>query len=274
MSSYSLTELCKHLRYDIALMSHRGRAAHLGSSLSCVEIIAVLYDRILTIDPKKPQDPQRDIFLLSKGHGISTLYAVLAYKGFFPKEDLLSFNQNGSFLPEHPTPYCTPGVEFATGSLGHGLSVALGIAYAAKLKDQPKKIFVLLSDGECNEGSVWEAAMLAPKKNLPLVVFIDYNKWQATDRSDNVMQLSPLKEKWQAFGWHAMEIDGHNIDEIEKAAHKALSLKQPVAIVAHTIKGKGFPFMEDDNNWHYRIPNEEDLQKCRESLSILQEMPS
>lgn len=242
-------------------MSHRGEAAHLGSSLSCVDLILGAYS-CLSIDPN---NPLRDRFILSKGHAVSTLYAVLAHHRFFPEEALNAFNEDGSDFPEHPTPLCAPGVEMATGSLGHGLPVGLGMALAAKINRHDYKVMVLMSDGECNEGSVWEAALFAPAKKLNNVtVVIDFNKWQATGRSEEVLQLSPLREKWAAFGWDAIEIDGHDEQQI-LAAYRAPS-NRPKAIIAHTVKGKGVSFMENDNNWHYRIPSVEDLAKAKKEL--------
>lgn len=263
-------DLARKIRYQIVEMSKIGHAPHLGSSLSCVELLIAAYYSFLRIDPSHPADPQRDRFILSKGHAISTLYAVLASRGFFPSEYLNTFNQDGSSLPEHPTPKCVPGVEMATGSLGHGLSVGIGMALASRILNQPYRVMVLLSDGECNEGSVWEAAMFAPARKLDnLIAIVDFNKWQATGRSEEIMQLSPLKEKWSAFGWQTYEIDGHSIDEILSVFSKIPeSTGKPTAIIANTVKGRGLSFMEDDNNWHYRIPNAEEVMKAKLELGI------
>jgi transketolase len=202
---------------------------------------------------------------LSKGHAAAALYATLAWRGFISKADLLQYGKKGSLLEEHPSPKL-PGVEAATGSLGHGLPIGNGMALAARIQKQDYRVFVLMSDGECNEGSVWEAAMLAGRHGFSnLTAFIDFNKWQATDRSQQVLQLDPLLDKWTAFGWEAVEIDGHNHEEIYSAA-QAQNPDRPRLIVAHTIKGKGVSFMEDDNNWHYRIPTEDEVLKAKKEL--------
>lgn len=265
-----LRRIAAEIRFRVVRMSHLGRAPHLGSSLSCVDLVVASYFRLLKIDPQAPMDPNRDRFILSKGHAVSTLYAALAQRGFFSLKHLETFNQNGGCLPEHPTPQCVSGVEVATGSLGHGLPIGIGQALAAKIQGQSYRVVVLMSDGECNEGSVWEAALFAPIHKLEnLIVMIDFNKWQATGRSEQIMQLSPLKEKWSAFGWQSYEIDGNSMEEILSAFSKIPETPgKPTAIIAHTVKGKGVSFMEDDNNWHYRIPNEEELEKAKRDLGI------
>lgn len=264
-----LESLAKQLRYQIIQMSLEGDAPHLGSSLSCVDVVAAAYWSFLRIDPNDPQKRNRDRFILSKGHAITTLYAALAYRGFFPKELLKTFNHDGSSLPEHPSPKCAPGVEMATGSLGHGLSVGIGQALAGKILNEKYRVMVLMSDGECNEGSVWEAALFAPKQNLNnLIAVVDFNKWQATGRSEEVMSLSPLKDKWDAFGWEAYEIDGNDMKQILNVFSKIPYAKKPVAIIAHTVKGKAISFMEDDNNWHYRIPSEKEVALAKSELGI------
>lgn len=264
----TLKKLANEIRYKIVEMSKTGKAPHLGSSLSCVDLLIAAYFSFLRIDPLNPADRCRDRFILSKGHAISTLYAVLAKKGLFAEDLLKTFNQDGSCLPEHPTPHCAPGIEMATGSLGHGLSVGIGQALAGRILNEHYRVMVLLSDGECNEGSVWEAALFAPARKLDNVIaIIDFNKWQATGRSEEVMQLSPLKEKWAAFGWQTYDIDGHNIEEILSVFSKIPEIQgKPTAIIAHTVKGKGVSFMEDDNNWHYRIPKDEELMRAKIEL--------
>jgi transketolase len=263
-----LKKIASEIRYKIIEMSRYGKAPHLGSSLSCTDLIVAAYFHFLRIDPDTPNDPLRDRFFLSKGHAISTLYAVLAKRGFFSEDLLKTFNRDGGCLPEHPTPHCVPGVEIATGSLGHGLSVGIGHALAAKIQGQSYRTMVLMSDGECNEGSVWEAALFAPVHHLNnLIAIVDFNKWQATGRSEQIMSLSPLKEKWAAFGWQSYEIDGNSMEEILDIFSKISdSPGKPTAIIAHTIKGKGVSFMETDNNWHYRIPNDEELLKAKQEL--------
>lgn len=262
-----LKQIAADIRFQIIQMSKNGKAPHLGSSLSCVDLIVAAYFCFLKLDQSGAG--ARDRFILSKGHAISTLYAVLAKKGFFPEELLKTFNQNGSSLPEHPTPRCVPGIEMATGSLGHGLSVGIGQALAGRILNQSYRVMALLSDGECNEGSVWEAALFAPTRKLDnLIAIIDFNKWQATGRSEEIMHLAPLKEKWAAFGWEAYEIDGHNFEEILSTFSKIPAKSgKPTAIIAHTVKGKGISFMEDDNNWHYRIPTEEEVAKAKCELN-------
>jgi len=266
-----LKKIASKIRGKVIEMSHKARTPHLGSSLSCIDIIVAIYWGILDIDPEKPVEQDRDRFILSKGHAATALYAALAERGFFPTEILETYNTNGGRLAEHPGLQCVPGVEAATGSLGHGLSIGLGIALASKIQCKKYKTFVLLSDGECNEGSVWEAAMFAPAKNLNnICVIVDYNKWQATGRTNEIMALEPLKEKWTAFGWEAYEIDGHDItmliDHLKKIpGHNG----RPIALIAHTVKGKGVSFMEDDNNWHYRIPTVEEVEASKEELGLL-----
>jgi transketolase len=265
-----LERIAAEIRCKLVEMACRSRVPHLGSSLSCVDILVAAYWAAMRIDPTNPCDPERDRFILSKGHAATTLYAALAYRGYFPVDELDCFAMPGCALPEHPGPSCAPGVEVATGSLGHGLSVGLGMAVAGRIQKSSFRVFCVLSDGECNEGSVWEAAMLAPAHRLDNVMaIIDYNKWQATARSNEVMALSPLKAKWEAFGWHAYELDGHDMQELVNAVSNLPDGSgKPVAIIAHTVKGKGVSFMEDDNNWHYRIPTEAELTKAREELGL------
>ncbi len=228
------------------------------------------YFTAVRIDANKPEDPLRDRCILSKGHAATALYATLAERGFFPKEWLDSFAQHGSPLAEQPAPNCAPGVELATGSLGHGLPVGIGMAMAARIQKRDYRVFVIMSDGECNEGSVWEAAMFAPATNLErLMVVVDYNKWQATGRSNEVMSLSPLVKKWEAFGWSASEIDGHDMGGLIQAmARVPDGSGKPIALIANTIKGKGVSFMEDDNNWHYRVPKPEEVAAAKKELGL------
>lgn len=264
------TRLTARLRHRLIRMSHDAGTPHLGSALSCVDILATLYWGILRIDPARPEAPDRDRFILSKGHAASALYAVLAERGFFPTSWLDSFAQHGSPLAEQPAPRCAPGVEWATGSLGHGLPVGLGMALAGRIQHLPYHTYVCLSDGECNEGTVWEAALFAAAQKLDhLAVVIDYNKWQATGRSDEVMALPSLREKWAAFGWHASEVDGHDpqalLNALSSLPHPS---GKPLAVIAHTVKGRGVSFMEDDNNWHYRIPTAAEVDEAGRQLGI------
>jgi transketolase len=248
-------------------MSHDGQAPHLGSALSCVDILTAIYWSAANISPESSTSPQRDRVILSKGHAAAALYATLAERGFFDAELLETYAQDGSHLPEQMSPGCIAGVEAATGSLGHGLPLGLGMALAARIQDQQFRVWVVLSDGECNEGSVWEAAMFAAAQQLDHVTaVIDYNGWQATGRSDEILQLRPLDDKWRAFGWEVQTIDGHNPAELVAALTSSKSAGCPRAIIARTIKGRGVSFMEDDNNWHYRIPNSEEVRRATDEL--------
>ena len=266
-----LSKLSKELRRRIIKTSYSAKIPHIGSCLSCLELLIYIYWEELKIDIKNPIEPDRDRFILSKGHGAPALFQVLAERGFYPLSKLDDFGKAGSVFHEHPPkPGYIPGVEAATGSLGHGFPMALGMSLSGKIKKKDFKTTALLSDGECNEGSIWEAALLASAKKLnKLTIFIDYNKWQATGRSQEIMSLEPLQEKWSSFGWDTIEIDGHNFEEIENSLKVLEQGKKPSAIIAHTIKGKGISFMEDNNNWHYRIPNEDELQSALKELEII-----
>lgn len=270
LSIDQLDQTAREIRGMLVEMSHRTGGAHLGSALSCVDIMVALFWQKLSINPAKPDNPLRDRFILSKGHAATALYVTLAKRGYFPLETLADYACHGSCLPEHPSPHCVPGVEAATGSLGHGLSLGLGMALAGRIQKQSYNVYVLMSDGECNEGSVWEAAMFAPAQHIDNVfAVIDFNKWQATGRSREVMALDPLKEKWEAFGWSAYEVDGHDLTALIKTL-KGLpdGSGKPTVIIAHTVKGSGISFMEDDNNWHYRIPTAQEVLKARKELRL------
>jgi transketolase len=269
MDVQNLKSIASAIRQRVIELSHKAGTPHLGSSLSCVDILVALYWSVLRIDPRRPDDPLRDRFLLSKGHAALALYVTLARRGFFPEALLDTYNRDGGCLAEHPGPGCVPGVEAATGSLGHGLPLGLGMALAGRIRKQDYRVFVLMSDGECNEGSSWEAALSAPAKRLDNVtVIVDYNKWQATGRSNEVMALAPLRQKWQSFGWNAVELDGHDLDALCRALQAPRQPGMPRAIIAHTTKGRGVSFMEDDNNWHYRIPNAEEVRKAAQELQV------
>lgn len=259
------------LRAQIIENSHRTQTPHLGSCLSCVDILVAAYFHALRMDPAKPQDPERDRFILSKGHGAPALFHVLAMRGFYPESMLDNYGEDGGIFAEHPpTPDKLPGIEAATGALGHGLSIALGMALSARIQKRSYKVLALLGDGECNEGSVWEAAMLAAAQKVDnLGVIVDFNKWQATGRSKEVMALEPFADKWRAFGWNAYEVDGHDMGALVDVLSKFPdSNGKPTAVIAHTVKGKGVSFMEDDNNWHYRIPSADEILKARIELGI------
>ena len=260
-------EIARRIRAKLVRMSHAAGAPHLGSAMSCVDMLVAAYWGFLEIDPTRADDPLRDRLILSKGHAAAALYATLAERGFFATELLDTYGKDGSQLPEQMSPRCVPGVEAATGSLGHGLPLGLGMALAGRIQQQDYRVVVIVSDGECNEGSVWEAAMMAAAQQVRhLTVMIDFNRWQATGRSEEVLSISPLRDKWLAFGWDAVDIDGHDINGIVAALERADTTSQPSAIVCRTVKGKGVSFMEDDNNWHYRIPSDEELEAALREL--------
>lgn len=264
-----LDSLAKQIRARVIETSHKSRTPHLGSCLSCVDILTALYFSVLGIDPSRHNASDRDRFILSKGHGAPALFQVLAMRGFYSESLLESYGQDGGVFAEHPPiPEYLAGVEAATGSLGHGLSLGLGMALAGRIQQNCYKVYALLSDGECNEGSVWESAMLAASQKADnLCAIIDFNKWQATGRSREIMALDPLIDKWRAFGWNAIEIDGHDMQSIlEALAEFPAANNKPTAIIANTIKGKGVSFMEDDNNWHYRIPTLEEVEMAQKEL--------
>lgn len=260
--------LAHRIRYHTLLMIHRARSSHIGTSFSMAELLAVLYGKILRIDPAYPDWPDRDRFILSKGHGCAALYAVLAERGFFPLKWLDTFYQNGSRLPGHATHTYLPGVEVSTGSLGHGLSIACGMALAAKRDGKSYRVFALLSDGECDEGSTWEAVLFASHHRLDnLIAIVDYNKIQSVGRVEEVINLEPFAEKWRSFGWAVREIDGHDIPEIEDALTQVpFETGRPSCVIAHTVKGKGVSFMEDKLLWHYRSPQGEEYDAALAEL--------
>ncbi len=260
--------LAKKLREDVLRMTHRAKSSHVGTSLSMVDLLAVLYSGILRVDPGRSDWPDRDRFILSKGHGAAGLYAVLAEVGFFPVKWLEQYYADGSYLAGHITNTGIPGVEVSTGSLGHGLAIACGIALAGKRAERPYRVFVMLSDGECDEGSTWEGVLFAGHHRLDnLVTIVDYNKIQSLGRVEEVLDLEPFGKKWEAFDWSVREIDGHNFDEIERTL-KAIPFEtgRPSCVVAHTVKGKGVSFMENKLLWHYRAPNVEELHQALREL--------
>tara|TARA_Y100000741_G_scaffold79020_1_gene57731 strand:- start:3752 stop:4546 length:795 start_codon:yes stop_codon:yes gene_type:complete len=260
-------KIASKLRYRVIQMSSAAKTAHLASALSCIDILTVLYEGIIKFDSKNPKFPDRDRFILSKGHAATALYAILNYKGIISDDELRGYSKKDSLLEEHPSPKL-PGVEAATGSLGHGLAIGNGMALAAKIKNKKYKTYILLSDGECNEGSVWEAAMFSPMHSLDsLTAIVDFNKWQATGRSREVLNIDSMIEKWKSFGWHVLEIDGHNHHEIKTALQDS-SENKPKMVIANTIKGKGVSFMEDDNNWHYRSPTSEEVELAKIELKL------
>ena len=257
----------KELRRDIVKMLHTAKSGHPGGSLSELEILIALYYEVMNIDPKNPQKEDRDLFVLSKGHACPGLYAVLADKGYFPKEDLWTLRKIDSMLQGHPDSHKTKGIDVNAGSLGQGASVSVGLALAAKRKNNGQKVYCLLGDGECQEGLVWEAAMSASHYKLDNLTFIlDNNGLQIDGKNDEVMSLGNIKEKFSAFGFKTFEVDGHNVEEIVKALKENVS-GQPKFIQAHTIKGKGISFMENNVGWHGKAPNDEELEIALKELA-------
>ena len=235
--------MARRVRAGVVRMAHEGKAPHVGSALSCTDLLAALYFSVMKNDPAEPIAPERDRFVLSKGHGCTAHYATLAERGYFPSSVLSEYAQDGGRLAEHPSRASVPGIDVATGSLGHGLPIAAGMALAAKMRGEKHRTFALLSDAECFEGSVWEAALFASARRLDnLVAIVDFNRWSAMARTDAV--LEPLAVKWTAFGWLAMEIDGHNLGEIVEALESVPAVPgRPTAVIARTVKGKGVSFM-------------------------------
>lgn len=262
-------KIAKEVRKKILEMCARAKSSHIGSAFSTVDILISLYFQILKIDPKNPFLDSRDRFILSKGHACSALYAVLAKRGFFPEEVLDTYSMNGGKLFGHVTKEIVPGVETSTGSLGHGLPMGIGIALAGKHDKKDFRVFVLLSDGECDEGSVWEAAMFAGHHKLSnLIAIVDYNKLQAFGRTNEVINLEPFALRWKSFGWSVVEVDGHDFEQLIKNLEKVPFEKdRPSLIIAHTVKGKGVSFMEDKLEWHYKSPNDDELAKAMKELS-------
>lgn len=257
-----LKSIARKMRYEAIEAIGRAGSGHLGGVLSIIEILTVLYFAVLRVDPKKPKWEKRDRFILSKGHGGPALYVILAEKGFFPKEWLNELDASGSRLPKHIDRLKVPGIEVSTGALGQGLSIGVGMALAEKLDFRNEYgIYVLLGDGECNSGQVWEAAMAAAKYQLDnLIVIIDRNKLQVDGFCRDVMPTEPLATKWRAFGWHAIEADGHDTVEILKAFRLAEKTKgKPTVFIAHTTKGKGVSFMENRVEWHARSISQKEI---------------
>jgi transketolase len=235
-------------------MLRAARRGHVGSAFSCIDVLRVLYDDVLRFDPTNPRWPARDRCILSKGHGCLALYALLADKGFFPLEELDRFCAADSILGGHPDANKVPGVEASTGALGHGLSIGLGMALHLRMAKSSSRVFVILGDGECNEGSIWEAAMCAGKHRLShLTAIVDYNKHQAYGATRKVQDLEPFADKWRAFGFAVREVDGHDIEELRSTLlDLPIDPNKPTAIIAHTIKGKGAAFAENNMKWHHK----------------------
>jgi transketolase len=261
VSDDDLRALARRLRSHSLRMISQAKTSHIGSCLSMADILAVLYGRILHLDPKQPAWPDRDRLIVSKGHAAAVTYAAIAEAGFMPKERLAEYARNGGQLYGHVTHVGVPGVEFSSGSLGHGLPVGAGMALTGKRAGAAWRVFVVMSDGECDEGSNWEAILFAGHHQLDnLTIVIDYNKIQSLDWVDKTLKLEPLADKFRAFGWSVREVDGHQVAELS-AALEAVPLEtgRPNAIIAHTVKGKGVSWMEGKVLWHYRPPTPDEL---------------
>lgn len=267
----NITELKKkaiEIRKDILTMLSAAGSGHTGGSLSMVEILLTLYCCIMNHKPSEPEWPDRDRFILSKGHGCPALYAVLANFGYFPKEELMTLRKMGSRLQGHPQKGL-PGVEISSGSLGQGLSISNGMALSARLDKRNSRIYCMMGDGETNEGQVWEAAMTAAHYKLDsLCGIIDYNKYCIDGLLKDVMGIEPIADKWRSFGWHVMETNGHSFEDLIKAFEAAKTIKgKPSMVIAHTIKGKGVSFMECENKWHGVAPKKEELELALKELN-------
>lgn len=261
----------RHLRRQIVRTLEKGGRGHVGSAFSLVEMLRVLYDEVLRYDPKNPRWPERDRFILSKGHGCLALYVLLAEKGFFPEDELWKFCKADGILGGHPEAGKIPGVEASTGSLGHGLPIAVGMALAARMDGARHRVFVVVSDGESNEGSLWEAALCAAKHRLSnLTVLVDYNKQQSYGTTYEVLDLEPFAEKWRAFGFAVEEVDGHSLGELRAALGRVpFAPDKPSAIICHTIKGKGVSFVENNLSWHHK--NRVTPEEIRSLLAALED---
>ena len=264
MNKLELQKTANEIRKGIVSGVHAAKAGHPGGSLSAADIFTYLYFEEMNVDPKNPKDPDRDRFVLSKGHTAPGLYAALAEKGYFPKEDLLTLRHLGSYLQGHPDMKHIPGVDMSSGSLGQGISAAVGMALGAKLQNKAFRVYTLLGDGEIQEGQVWEAAMFAGAKHLDnLVVIVDNNGLQIDGKIEDVMSPYPIVDKFAAFGWHVITADAHDFDSLEKAFNEAETVcGQPCVIVMKSIKGKGGSFMENNVSWHGSAPNKEQYEQA------------
>ena len=275
MNNLELKQIANEVRKGIVSAVHSAKAGHPGGSLSAADIYTYLYFEEMNVDPKNPDAPERDRFVLSKGHTAPGYYAALAHRGFFPVDDLVTFRHVGSYLQGHPCMQHIPGVDMSSGSLGQGISAAVGMAISAKLSGDDYRVYTLLGDGEIQEGQVWEAAMLAGHRKLDnLVVIVDNNGLQIDGDIADVCSPYPIDKKFEAFNFHAITIDGHDFDQIAAAFKEAKETKgQPTVIIAKTVKGKGVSFMENQASWHGKAPNDdeyavamEDLKKVGEAL--------
>ena len=255
-----LQAMANQLRLDVVRMVHDAKDGHPGPALSAIDMITTLYFREMNIDPANPQWADRDRFILSKGHACPALYAALARKGYFSVDEFKGLRGMGCLLQGHPCMKKTPGVDMTSGSLGNGLSIGVGMAIAGKYRKKSYNTYVILGDGEIQEGIIWEAAMCAKRYQLNnLIVFVDHNGWQSGGQVEEISGLLPILPKWEAFGWHCQAIDGHDFAQIITAIENARKTPGPSVIIAKTVKGKGLPYMENDNSWHKRVPTDEEL---------------
>jgi transketolase len=275
MADARLEATARECRVQIIRMLTHAGSGHPGGSLSVIDLLVAIYFGRLRHDPKRPDWPDRDRVVLSKGHAVPALYVVMAKTGYFPESQLVTLRKLGSPLQGHPDRTALPGIEAATGSLGQGLSISLGLALGNRMRGSGARVYCILGDGEIQEGQVWEAAMSAPKLGLPghgldnLTVILDYNRIQLDNFVAKILDLEPLMAKWQSFGWSAIEIDGHDFDQIDKALDQAEATQGPVLVIAHTVKGKGVSFMENDPEWHGKAPKPaEAIRAIREILGV------
>ena len=268
LSLDEMSSMVKKLRRHVIMMIGKAGSGHPGGSLSAAEIVTALFFKILRLDPANPRWAERDRFILSKGHAAPILYAALAERGYFPVEELATLRILGSCLQGHCDMTATRGVEMSSGSLGQGLSFGIGIALAGRLDARDYRVYVLMGDGECDEGQVWEAAMASAHFKLDnLVAIVDHNELQIDGWNRDVMSLEPLAEKWKAFGWHAIEVNGHELSQLIAAFDEAKGVKgKPTVIIAHTIKGKGVSFMENNVDFHGKAPTLAEMEKALEEL--------
>lgn len=263
-----LKKIANNIRIDVVTNSSLNKIPHLGSCLSVIDILVFLYFYVTNLNKKSFNTNNRDKIILSKGHSAPALFSVLKHKKLLPFDLEKEYKKIYSIVGEHPpTPSEIYSIEAATGSLGHGFSMSIGMALAKKIKKNKSKVFCIVGDGEINEGVIWEGAMFASKQKLDnFFVFIDFNKWQATDRSTNILDIDNLNLKWNSFGWSSKTVNGHSYGEIDNAVKYLEKTKKPKVIICNTIKGKGISFMEDDNNWHYRTPNKSELEIAIQEL--------
>lgn len=267
-----LKETARKIRVDVICAIHEAGSGHPGGSLSATDILTALYFDTMNIDPKNPKMEGRDKFVLSKGHAVPALYATLAERGFYDVEEMMTLRKIGSHFQGHPNMHKVPGLEMSTGSLGQGFSVAVGMATAGKMDENPGRVYALCGDGELQEGIIWEAALSAAHRKLDnLVLIVDWNGLQIDGKVDDVKKVAPLSGKFQTFGWHVINVDGHSFPEILAALDEAKTVKgQPTAIIAKTHKGHGVSFMEDQAGWHGKAPNDEQFRQAMEELGGVQ----